>query len=128
MSVVQHAIQASLIGLFKGFASVRKECESYQPLVKEIALILASDQGFTEKYSAVDAIINQNPQFEDLREALFDLVMIRFLSIDADRFNPDYFESDEWLDLEEETIAEVKQILAAEFEDDAEEEEENYNK
>jgi hypothetical protein len=49
--------------------------------------------------------------FDELREVFFDLLMINFFSSDIKKLEEDYLESDEWADIEEETIDRGTELL-----------------
>ncbi len=71
----------------------------------------SKDLGFLEKVEEFDEAFDQYPAFEDLREVFFDLLMINFFANDIKKLEEDYLESDEWANIEEETIDRGTELL-----------------
>ena len=79
----------------------------------ETALIAAFelDVKFMDKVVAFDEVFDSHPKFEELREVFFDLLMVNFFSSDVQKLEDDYLESDEWANIEEETIDRGTELL-----------------
>ncbi len=73
--------------------------------------VFGLETGFLEKVEAFDSVIDEYPAFEQLREVFFDLLMINFFASDVKRLEADYLDSDEWADIEEETIDRGTELL-----------------
>jgi hypothetical protein len=73
--------------------------------------VFSKDLGFLEKVEEFDEVFNDYPAFEELREVFFDLLMINFFANDVKKLEEDYLESDEWADIEEETIERGTELL-----------------
>ncbi|MGY4384542.1 hypothetical protein ACVWYN_001568 [Pedobacter sp. UYP24] len=73
--------------------------------------VFSKDLGFMEKVEEFDEAFDQYPAFEDLREVFFDLLMINFFANDINKLEEDYLESDEWANIEEETIDRGTELL-----------------
>ncbi|MHA4894817.1 hypothetical protein ACXZ1K_08700 [Pedobacter sp. PWIIR3] len=73
--------------------------------------VFSKDLGFMEKVEEFDEAFDQYPAFEDLREVFFDLLMINFFANDIKKLEEDYLESDEWANIEEETIDRGTELL-----------------
>lgn len=69
------------------------------------------DINFMDKVTAFDAVFDSNPKFEELREVFFDLLMVNFFSSDVQKLEEDYLESEEWANIEEETIDRGSELL-----------------
>lgn len=82
-----HGITDSLLGVFEG------------------------ESGFMDKVAAMDAVFDEYPHFESLRELFFDLLMINFFNEDVAKLEEDYLESQEWEDIEEQTIDRGTELL-----------------
>lgn len=67
--------------------------------------------GFLEKVAELDEVVDQNEAFEPLREVLFDLLLINFFTEDIQKLEEDYLESEEWEDIEEETLDRGTELL-----------------
>ena len=79
----------------------------------ETALIAAFelDVKFMDKVVAFDEVFDSHAKFEELREVFFDLLMVNFFSSDVQKLEDDYLESDEWANIEEETIDRGTELL-----------------
>lgn len=73
--------------------------------------IFGSDGAFMEKVAAMDGLIDDHPAYEELREIIFDLLLMNFLSADAAKLEEDYLDSEEWMGIEEETIDRGTELL-----------------
>ena len=73
--------------------------------------VFASDEDFMSKVDLLDAVFNDNPQVEELREVFFDLLMINFFSADVKKLEDDYLETPEWEAIEEETLDRGTEML-----------------
>lgn len=80
-------------------------------LAQGLTDVFSTDLGFLEKVGEFDATFDEHPQFEELREVYFDLLMINFFANDVKKLEEDYLESDEWADIEEETIDRGTELL-----------------
>ncbi|WP_231465603.1 MULTISPECIES: hypothetical protein [unclassified Pedobacter] len=77
----------------------------------ELIAAFELDVNFLDKATAFDAVFDSNPDFEDLREVFFDLLMVNFFSSDVQKLEEDYLESEEWANIEEETIDRGTELL-----------------
>jgi len=80
-------------------------------LTKNLLEVFDLDQGFLEKVDAFDAAFDEHPEFEELREVAFDLLMINFFANDMKKLDEDYLDSEEWASIEEETIDRGTELL-----------------
>ncbi|MGX5689046.1 hypothetical protein [Arcticibacter tournemirensis] len=77
----------------------------------KIADVFDSDEDFMTKVSLMDEAFDDEPHLEALREVFFDLLMVNFFSEDVKKLEEDYLESEEWEDIEEETIDRGTELL-----------------
>jgi len=78
---------------------------------QELVSVFSKDLGFLEKVEEFDAVFDAHPSFDELREVFFDLLMINFFASDVKKLEEDYLETDEWADIEEETIDRGTELL-----------------
>ncbi len=78
---------------------------------QELISVFSKDLGFLEKVEEFDAVFDAHASFEDLREVFFDLLMVNFFASDVQKLEEDYLETDEWADIEEETIDRGTELL-----------------
>lgn len=77
----------------------------------ELIAAFELDVKFMDKVVAFDEVFDSHPKFEELREVFFDLLMVNFFSSDVQKLEDDYLESDEWANIEEETIDRGTELL-----------------
>jgi hypothetical protein len=63
-----------------------------------------SDESYMQKVDLLDECFDAYPSYEDLREIAFDLLLMNFFAADVEKLEEDYLESEEWEDIEEQTI------------------------
>lgn len=69
------------------------------------------DAPFMGKVEAMDAVFDDFQPFEELRELAFDLLMINFFAEDVQKLEEDYLESEEWEQIEEDTLDRGTELL-----------------
>lgn len=82
-----------------------------QTISAELVKVFDADQTYLEKVAAMDEVFDLNPPFEALREVCFDLLLINFFTEDVQKLEEDYLESEEWEDIEEETLDRGTELL-----------------
>lgn len=102
---VQAAIDASL-NEFAKYSDINAA-----QLSKELVTIFSSEEDFLDKVEDLDEVFDDYPQAEALREVFFDLLMINFFSADMKRLDEDYLDTEEWEEIEEETIDRGTELL-----------------
>lgn len=102
-------VRVALVASLDKFADVsgKDSLKMEQDLVD----VFSKDLGFMEKVDEFDEIFDEHPDFEELREVFFDLLMINFFSSDVKKLEDDYLESEEWANIEEETIERGTELL-----------------
>ncbi|MDB5154413.1 MAG: hypothetical protein JWR54_3164 [Mucilaginibacter sp.] len=81
------------------------------PLTAKFIHVFASDENFLSKVDMLDQVFDDNPKLESLREVFFDLLMINFFSADIKKLEDDYLETQEWEEIEEETLDRGTELL-----------------
>ncbi|HVS94031.1 MAG TPA: hypothetical protein VHE59_18475 [Mucilaginibacter sp.] len=81
------------------------------PLAGEFYEAFSAEDSFLGKVDALDEIFDENPQIESLREVFFDLLLINFFSEDVKKLEEDYLETEEWAEIEEQTLDRGTEIL-----------------
>jgi hypothetical protein len=102
-------VKVALIASLDNFAKVSGN-DSVK-LEESLVEVFSKDLGFMEKVEEFDEVFDEHPMFDELREVFFDLLMINFFSSDIKKLEEDYLESDEWADIEEETIDRGTELL-----------------
>ncbi|MFD2581157.1 hypothetical protein ACFSR6_01550 [Pedobacter vanadiisoli] len=96
-------------------ASINKYAEvsviSVEGFETELLAAFELDVNFLDKAEAFDTVFDSHPKFEELREIFFDLLMVNFFSSDVQKLEDDYLESEEWANIEEETIDRGTELL-----------------
>ena len=102
-------VKSALIASLDKFAE--QSGENSVQLEEALVEVFSKDLGFLEKVEELDAAFDEYPAFEELREVFFDLLMINFFSNDIKKLEEDYLETDEWANIEEETIDRGTELL-----------------
>src|SRR6187402_2702342 len=102
---IKYSIAAALQA-FSGYSSF-----DATQLNKTFNDVFALDNDFMTKVDKLDAVFDNNPQLEILREVFFDLLMINFFSADVKKLEDDYLETPEWEDIEEQTLDRGTELL-----------------
>lgn len=102
-------VKTALIASLDRFGAVSGK----DPVALEESLIavFSKDLGFLEKVEEFDRAFDDQPAFDELREVFFDLLMINFFASDVKKLEEDYLDSEEWADIEEETIDRGTELL-----------------
>jgi len=80
-------------------------------LLRQLAEIFASDAAYLDKVSLMDQAFDDEPRFEELREIVFDLLLLNFFAADVEKLEGDYLESEEWEAIENQTIDRGTELL-----------------
>ncbi|SMC97018.1 hypothetical protein [Pedobacter nyackensis] len=102
-------VKAALIASLDKF-SVASGKDSVQ-LKDSLIEVFSKDLGFLEKVEEFDGAFDEHPAFDELREVFFDLLMINFFANDVKKLEEDYLDSEEWADIEEDTIDRGTELL-----------------
>lgn len=85
--------------------------ENGSELHTNLKTVFNSEQSYLEKVAEMDQVIDEAPKFDALREVIFDLLLINFFTEDVQKLEEDYLDSDEWEDIEEETLDRGTELL-----------------
>jgi hypothetical protein len=102
-------VKVALIAALDSFAKISGQ-DSVK-LEESLVEVYSKDLGFIEKVEEFDEVFDEHPAFDELREVFFDLLMINFFSNDIKKLEEDYLDSDEWADIEEDTIDRGTELL-----------------
>ena len=102
-------VQSALVASLDKFAE--KAGQDSVQLEENLIEVFSKDLGFLEKVEEFDDAFDAYPAFEELREVFFDLLMINFFASDIKKLEEDYLETDEWANIEEETIDRGTELL-----------------
>lgn len=80
-------------------------------IIKSIASVFDLEAPFMDKVAALDQVFDDNQSFEELREIAFDLLMINFFAEDVQKLEEDYLDSEEWEQIEEDTLDRGTELL-----------------
>lgn len=78
---------------------------------KRILEAFKVDKPYLEKVEYLDRVFDDFIHFDDLREIFFDLLLINFFTVDAEKLEADYLESQEWERIEDQTIDRGTELL-----------------
>lgn len=73
--------------------------------------IFDGDSSFMDKIGQMDELLDNHTEYEELREYIFDLLLMNFFSADVGKLENDYLESEEWERIEENTIERGSELL-----------------
>lgn len=102
---IEKALTASLATFAKSKGVDAKAIEG------KLIDVFGLEANFLDKVAQFDAVFDDNPAFDELREVYFDTLMINFFTSDVDKLEENYLESKEWEDIEEETIDRGTELL-----------------
>ncbi|WP_316798082.1 hypothetical protein [Pedobacter frigidisoli] len=106
---MDNRVKKALVASLNKYAEVSEiNVEGFET---ELIATFELDLNFLDKATAFDAVFDSHPDFEPLREIFFDLLMVNFFSSDVQKLEDDYLESDEWANIEEETIERGSELL-----------------
>ncbi|MCE2787526.1 MAG: hypothetical protein ACK5FU_05860 [Bacteroidota bacterium] len=91
-------------GMYKAFS---EKGDNHAP--DGLINLLSSNQDFLAKVKIFDEIASAHPQYEALNEYAFDLMMAHHL--ESHNHEEDYFDSKEWMDIEDKTIERGTELL-----------------
>lgn len=92
-------------------AALNAALKNTPQLAEKLDAVFASEKDFLEKAAELDAAVDDEPKAENLREFLFDLLMVNFFRVDTERLEADYMDSPEWEHIEDETIERGTELL-----------------
>lgn len=102
-------VKQSLNIALQSFADQEKEDAT--SILSALDNAFEADLSFLEKVALLDEAFDDNPRFEELREYIFDLLMINFFAEDVQKLEEDYLDSEEWEQIEEDTLERGSELL-----------------
>jgi len=102
---IQAAIEAAL-GSYAKYNGL--DAATLAPKFREV---FSLSEDFLKKVDALDAVFDDNPKIDSLREVFFDLLLVNFFSEDVKKLEEDYLETKEWENIEEETLDRGTELL-----------------
>lgn len=97
----------------KGGILAYGEIEQTDPsgFVDRLIDVFSLEVPYLDKVARLDDAFDDAPQYEELREVAFDLLLMNFFAADVEKLEGDYLESAEWEAIEEETIDRGTELL-----------------
>ncbi len=80
-------------------------------LLSKLESVFDAEAPFMNKVEQLDRVFDDSMQFDELREVSFDLLMINFFAEDVQKLEEDYLESEEWENIEEQTLDRGTELL-----------------
>lgn len=80
-------------------------------LLNALVNVFDGDQDFMQKVGNLDRVIDDFPRAEEIREVLFDLLLMNFFAADVAKLENDYLDSPEWEAIEEKTLERGTELL-----------------
>ncbi len=87
------------------------EEQDFNTVESELTATFDAELPFMDKVAQLDEIFDNHPRFEELREYVFDLLMINFFAEDVQKLEEDYLDSEEWEAIEDETLDRGSELL-----------------
>lgn len=102
-------VKNALHNALQYFATVEEQ--DFNGIETELTATFDADLPFMDKVSKLDEAFDNHPRFEELREYVFDLLMINFFAEDVQKLEEDYLDSEEWEAIEEDTLDRGSELL-----------------
>lgn len=100
------SIYKSLKALFIHYTNV---AESVKAIEETSAILFNEGSEFLERSKALDVWLSKNNKYEELGDVLFDMLMVHYLA--EELHEPDYFDSQEWNEIENKTLDKGSEML-----------------
>jgi hypothetical protein len=97
--------------LIVSYGKSSNQSKEAEILIEELYTVFALKDDFLKKLDMMDAVFDKFTTFKELQEVTFDLLMVRYLSTDTEDLNEEYFESDEWNHIEDQTLDRGTELL-----------------
>lgn len=85
--------------------------ETKSEFLTKVEHVFDTDAKYIDKLALLDEAFDDYPLFDELREVYVDLLLMNFFSIDIQKLEEDYLESEEWEKIEDETIDRGTELL-----------------
>ena len=106
---MNNQVKKSLRSALQQFAQVKNVDEA--SFTDTLTNVFDSDAIYLDKVALLDKAFDDYPDFESLREVFFDLLLINFFTEDVQKLEEDYLESEEWEEIEEDTLDRGTELL-----------------
>lgn len=97
-----------VLNSLKALLETYAEGKNLKNITDECSQIFVEFNSFEDKLKALDALVPKNG-YDEVEEVVFDLMLVHFLSAFA--HDEEYFDSDEWVDIEEQTVERGTELL-----------------
>ncbi|MGK6353259.1 hypothetical protein [Parapedobacter sp. DT-150] len=106
---MNHHVHSALEASLQTYGDIAQlDTGALLPLLEDV---FEQDIPYLEKVSRMDAAFDDYPGVEELREVVFDLLLMNFFAADVEKLEGDYLESAEWDAIEEQTIDRGTELL-----------------
>jgi hypothetical protein len=103
------SVKKAMLAALRQYADVNeKDSKSF---ADHLVKVFDSGDDYIQKVAALDREFDDNPEYEQLRELFFDLMLINFFNEDVRKLEEDYLESPEWEAIEEKTLDRGTELL-----------------
>ncbi|MBJ7427968.1 MAG: hypothetical protein JHD28_03275 [Bacteroidia bacterium] len=97
-----------VLNSLKALLETYAEGKNLKNITDECSQIFVEFNSFEDKLKALDALVSKNG-YGEIEEVVFDLMLVHFLSAFA--HDEEYFDSEEWIDIEEQTVERGTELL-----------------
>ncbi len=102
--------QNAVINSVSALVGSYSKSKALQDITDKIVEIIQDEkQEFFHRMNLLDEILKKNPDFDPLKELIFDLLMVHFLAAEAHK--DDYFDTPEWNEIENKTLDRGSEML-----------------
>lgn len=106
---MDESVKKAMLEALKQYAAINKI--SSEPFSESLITVFNSSDYYLKKVSAMDQEFDDHPEYEQLRELFFDLLLINFFNEDVGKLEEDYLDSPEWEAIEDKTIDRGTELL-----------------
>lgn len=103
------SVKKALVAALEQFSKINGTDPS--DFIAHLVKVFETEETYLEKVASMDEVFDTNPEYEALREVTFDLLLINFFTEDVQKLEEDYLDSEEWEDIEEETLDRGTELL-----------------
>jgi hypothetical protein len=103
-------VKDALTSLIEGF-SRHADATLKASVLTEVIEVFEQPLPFIKKVEALDACLDVHSEFDAVREYMIDLLFINFFSTEALDLGEDYLDSEEWENIEDQTIDRGTELL-----------------
>lgn len=107
--MINPKIQKSIAASLQVYASITPF--DNEKVTAELFIVFNKEADFLAKVKSLDAVFDDCPKIESLREVLFDLLLVNFFSADIEKLDEDYLDSPAWEKIEEKTLDRGTELL-----------------